>query len=140
VIGQDIPYRDPDTYKLSLKMEFKAEAAPSHDKVNMLNKKDYDGRPKLYLNASLELLTLVKGDYKIKVFNSENTVLVSRKLKSPTSFLLKLGFAHKMKNVKSPNTFTINFINKEKTIISKIYLEVKEGGDFMVNGKRFGKI
>jgi len=140
VIRQDIPYRDESTYKLSLKMEFKFESAPNINKVDMVNKPNYNGASQMYLNASLKLLSLLDEDYKIRVVNNIGSVLVSKKLKSPDIFLVKLGFANHMKSQTSPNTFTIQFINKEKEITSQIILEIKENGDFMVNGKRFGKV
>lgn len=139
-VSQDIPYRDETTYKLSLKMEFKTEPARSSNEVDLVNVIDRNSGPQLYLNASLELLTLSEGDYRIKIFNGENGLLTSKKLKTPTTFLFKLGYANHMKIGKSPNLFTIQFINKEKKVISQIILEIKEDGDFMVNNKRFGKV
>jgi hypothetical protein len=121
-------------------MEFKTEPRPSNDRIEMENKKRYDYSPQMYLNASLELLNIQKDDYKIKIFNSAGTTLVSKKLKSPDTYLIKLGYANGMKDRTSPNTFTIHFINKEKKITSHIFIEINKDGDFMVNGERFGKV
>jgi len=139
-IGQDIPYRDESTYKLSLKMEFKVEKPPNSNKIEFADKTKYSPEPQLYLNASLELITLVEDDYKIKVITNIGSGLLSKKIKSPDTFLIKLGYANHMKSQTSPNKFTIQFINKEKKTTSLIILEIKEDGDFMVNGKRFGKV
>lgn len=139
-LSQDITYRDEATYKLSLKMEFKVEPAPSKDRLELAYKKPHNREPQLYLNASLELLTLIEGDYRLKVTNNDNGLVISRKLKSPDTFLFKLGFARQMKEKIIPNAFTIQFFNKSKEVTGQIILEVKADGDFIVNGKRFGKI
>ncbi len=136
----DIPYRDPSTYKLSLKMEFKTEPTESNDKVDMVYRKKNNSGPQLYLNASIELLKLLEDDYKIKIFKNNNGLLISKKLKSPDTLLFKLGYAEKIKSGESPSKFTIQFINKAKKITSQIILEIKENGDFIVNGKQFGKV
>jgi len=136
----EVPYRDESSYKLSLKMEFKTEKAPSNDKVDMVYTKKRSNGPLLYLNASLELLTLLENDYRIKVINSKKVVIKSARLKSPTTILFDLGFAEYMKSEKSSNTFTIQFIDKKRNVVSHIFLEIKKDGDFMVNGKRFGKV
>ena len=137
---QDIPYRDEASYKLSLKMAFKVIPAPDKNKVDVSKIKTHNNDPQLYLNASLELLTLIDGDYRIKVTDSNNTLSISRKLKSPDIFLFRMGFASQMKDNTAPNVFTIQFLNKNKEVTGLIILEVKEDGDFIVNGKVFGKI
>jgi hypothetical protein len=45
-----------------------------------------------------------------------------------------------MKDKASGNVFTIQFLNKQKDVTSQIVLEIKATGDFIVNGKVFGKV
>jgi len=139
-MSQDIPYRDEATYKLSLKMEFKVEPTPSKNYVDGVFEKTHTIEPQLYLNASLELLALIDEDHRLKVTSNDNGLVISRKLKSPDIFLFKLGFAGQMKKKTTPNVFTIQFFNKKKEVTSRIILEIKEDGDFIVNGKHFGKV
>lgn len=137
---QDIPYRDKDTYKLSLKMEFKLETPADVNQLELSKKKRYSNEPKLFLNTSLEILTLLEYDHRVRIIDNNDRVLISKRLKSPNTFLFKLGYAHYMKDKQSANMFVIDFLNKEKKVMSQIVIEIKEDGDFLVNNERFGKI
>lgn len=139
-ISQNIPYRNDSTYKLELKMEFKT---PEPADVNQVKPGQvFRNNPgvELYVNVKLKLLLLIEGDYKLKVVNNNGQAVLTTKLKKPDDYLIKLGRVKDVKERKTANLYIAQFYNKEKKLRSRITIEIKENGDFMVNNKLFGKI
>lgn len=139
-VSQDIPYRNDSTYKLELKMEFKTPEAADVNQVKPGQIFTNNSGIELYVNIKLKLLKLIEGDYKLKVVTNKGKAVLITKLKKPDDYLIKLGSVKDVKERKSAHLYTAQFYNKEKKLLSRITIEIKENGDFMVNSKLFGKI
>lgn len=140
LFAQQVPYRAEETYKLELDLKFKTSEPPDFNTVNpgVLNRNNNIGL-QLYVNVKLSILYVLPEDYKLKVINNKKVMVLSKKLKRPDEFVIKLGKAQDMKEGKAPNLYEVLFIGTNKTTQSRITIEIQENGDFLVNNQLFGK-
>ena len=138
---QDVPYRESSSYNLELGMEYK--------KISQDNTQTFKpGEPQAVMNTGydffltlkLDLLELTDKDFKIKITNDLNDIVLSKKIKKPQLFEIDLGRSTEIKSGKSARNYQIDFIDEDKKKHSQIQIEFNERGDFFVNGELFGKI
>ena len=139
-LAQEVPYRDESTYKLELKMEFKVPDPEPNNVIDPVKNRIIPTDPELYVNLNLKLLKLLPEDTKLKVMDNKGITKLTKKLKDPDEYLIKIGRAMYVKEKKIGNIITVMFFNGKKENTSRITIEFKENGDFIVNDQLFGKI
>jgi len=139
--GQNIPFREENTYKLELGMEYKA--IPSEGTSTIVPSQTSPFRntgSDFYLQIKLNLLQLLNDDFRIKIIDNYGRLVSSKKLKKPDQFVIDLGRSVEIKNGKASNKYRIEFVDDNKNTTSIILIEFTEEGNFLVNNILFGKI
>ena len=138
---QTVPFRDENTYKLELKMDYKKVPPPDTQEFvpgqnNTKNNTGFD----FYITLQLHVLTLLETDFKLKCENNRGDLIFAKKLKKTGVFTIDAGRMADIKAGKTARKYTIEFLNSDKKAESVILLEFNEHNEFLVNNVVFGKI
>lgn len=137
---QGVPYRDESTYEINLDYDFKNKVVDDRDVVQLSARRAKEKHGLLpYLIVNLVLLKVGPDDYRIKVTDSLEGVVLSKKIKPEQVYKIDMGFTDDMKDGVTPNQFVVHFIDQKKTVKNRIVLEVQEDGTFLINGQVHGK-
>ncbi|MEM6362697.1 MAG: hypothetical protein AAF149_10715 [Bacteroidota bacterium] len=140
-VQEDVPYEPRDNFGFELDYTFKTRPPPDSEKVYLAENRSVRGSQVLpYLKLRFEFSSFDATYFRYKVENHVGSVIKSRKLKFPDSYVLDMGFSDDVKDRVTPHQYTIYFYNKTKEPISKIAIEVAENGDLLLNGEFHGRI
>ncbi|MEM1406886.1 MAG: hypothetical protein AAGG59_08940 [Bacteroidota bacterium] len=138
---EDVPYESKENFGFELDYTFKTRPPPNNEKVYLTENKSVRGSQVLpYLKLRFEFSSFDATYFRYKVEDHIGSVIKSRKLKFPDSYVLDMGFSDDVKDRVTSHKYTIYFYNKAKEPISKIAIEVAENGNLLLNDEFHGRI
>ena len=138
---QEIPYRQENTYEIKLDYDFKNRVVDDQDVVRVSERFRKERHGLLpYLIVNFSLLKIEPDDYRIRVTDNAEDLVLSKKIKPDQVYKIDMGFTDDMKDGVTPNRFNIHFIDQQKTLKSRVVLEVLEDGTFLVNERVHGRL
>ncbi|MEM6524427.1 MAG: hypothetical protein AAF693_11565 [Bacteroidota bacterium] len=142
VSAQDpIPYEPKENFRFELDYTFKTRPPPDTDKVSFVESNTPRGSQVLpYLKVKFEFSDFDVKYFKYKVQNYSGSIIKTRKIRLPESYVLDMGFSDDLKDRITSHKYSIYFYEKSKKAISKIDIEVAENGDLFLNGEFHGRI
>jgi hypothetical protein len=140
IFFQDTPYKPKEEFELKLDLQFKPRAKPDGSKIEMERRTGNNtGMPAPYLFLNLKVLKPVAEEVRVKVINT-NATLLNKKFEPQMVIRLDLGFVDDIKDRVAPHHLFVNFLSKDKTTLSKIEIFFEKDGTYLVNGEKRGKL
>lgn len=138
-----VPYKPSSEYEVIIDYNF--EDRPPVDRTNSDYREGGESSrrtsagPLPYLKLELKILKTDSEEVKVRVVNSQDNVLLNRKVTAGMVIKLDVGFIADVKDRVAPNEFTVLFYSDSKKVTSRIHLVIMEDGTFMVNEVKKGK-
>lgn len=140
IFFQDVPYKPKEEFELKLDLQFKPRPKAEGTKIELEQRSNSGGMPAPYLFLNLKVLKPVPEEVRVKVIQNLDATLLTRKLDPGLVVRLDLGFVDDIKDRATPHHFFVNFLSKEKTILSRIEIFFEKDGTYLVNGEKRGKL
>jgi hypothetical protein len=138
---QDVPYKPKEEFELKLDLHFKQRPAASSNTVELEKKTlPSSGMPAPYLYLNLKVLKPAMDEVRVKVTQSPNATLMSRKFDPSVIVKLDLGFTDDIKDRVSAHHYFITFFSKARVPLSKIEIFFEPDGTYLVNGEKRGRL
>lgn len=140
LLQSEVAYKPNDHYEVKLDYRVQQRTAPLPTTVNLDDTRQQPATGLLpYVDVLLHIKTLATDEVRIRIEDSEDRVVVSKKAKAGDVLKIKLGFTDDMKDRVTAHQYTILFLTEAKVPVSRIVLDVGEDGLFTVNGVTRGK-
>ncbi|CAN5612817.1 hypothetical protein BH10BAC4_BH10BAC4_24340 [soil metagenome] len=143
---ETILYKQNEDFEVTVDFFFKQRVGynDSNLRINFetssLEKKDLSGTgPLPYLIVYFKMIKLADNEVKVRVINNNGKLIYAGKAVEGEKFKIDMGFTDDMKDRVGAFGYDINFINKDKDIVSRATLLVLEDGTFLVNAEKRGK-
>ncbi len=135
-----LPYEPKENFGFELDYSFKTKPPPENSKVSLVENADYTAQPLPYLKVRLSFNDLPDHYFRFRVENNKGSIVKNKKIKTPETYILDMGFSDDLKDRVTPHKYTIFFLTKDKERISMIQIEVEENGNLLLNGEFHGRI
>jgi len=147
VLFQDEPPMKPtEEFEIKLKFEFKERNLADPNRVELSQTaKEYERTkgghgPLPYLFLNLRVLKQAPDEERVRVVQNASKAVVSKKFDKETVIKIDLGFTDDIKDRISPHEYTVYFLTKDKTPVSKVIIYFEKDGTYLVNGQVRGKL
>ncbi len=143
--GTPVPYKPKDEFEILIDYQFKNRSAADaltvdySDTKEDLDKKRYAAGVRPYLILNMKLLKLSSDEVKVRAINTEGRTVYNKKVMVGDLVKFDMGFTDDIKDRVGPYAVTVVFLSKDKKETSRIYLNVREDGTFLVNDEVRGK-
>ena len=137
--AQEIPYKNSDEFELFTSFHLVKEQPEKRPDYVVTPVKKYDPTPQMYLYATLKILKVNENEASLRAYTAENLLKYKKKMKEGLELQFDFGNFESIKKREIPHLFTIFILDKSKTKIGKIEIEVLENGAIFVNGRPHGK-
>lgn len=141
----EVPLKPKEEFTVELNFSFKdrpiADTKPTYENKDIKVDRDRNSGPLPYLGLKVKFLKVSDEEVRIKVINTNNRTMLTRKLEVNEVFLIDVGFTDDIKD-RMPGVsseFNIFTLSAKKKEISRIHILIQEDGSFLVNGERRGK-
>ncbi|MDZ7647432.1 MAG: hypothetical protein U5K54_09745 [Cytophagales bacterium] len=132
--------------EFELKINFTIEERPAADPY----KKSYDvsaedrshkdkGGSLPYLKVKLTMLKISDQEFRIRVIDINGNLVSTKKIEPNVEVKIDWGFSEDIKDRIVTPEYTVLFLNKDKKVLSRIYMIIQEDGTFLVNDEKRGK-
>lgn len=135
----DVPFKPNEEFELKLNFEFKTRVTDKTVAFTDGSTKPSVG-PLPYLNANLKVLKLGTEEVRVRVLRNRGDNLMARKAEPDMLIKMDMGFTDDIKDQVTANEYTILFLSKDKTPLSKIQILFHRDGTYLVNGEKRGKV
>ena len=135
----EIPYKPNVEFDLKLNFEFKTRVKDNTIRFPDTSITTATG-PLPYLNANLKVLKLGTEEVRVRITRNRGDNIMSKKAAVDMLIKLDMGFTDDIKDQVSANQYTILFLSKDKTPLSKIEILFQRDGTYLVNGEKRGKV
>ena len=142
----DVPYKTETEFSVKFNLTFKKRAEAPHkdwvasDAAAPVNESPDSNSPLPFMQVSLEVLTKLPDEVKLRIVNSEGKQILKKKIDQGMKQVVFSEFVDDITADASDYNHTIYFLNKEGDSINKIVIEFDEEGFYLVNGKKKGKL
>ena len=133
----EVPFKPNEEFDLKLNFEFKTRTTDTS--ISFTETRKQNG-PLPYLNMDLKVLKLGAEEVRVRVTRNRSDNIMSKKAEADMLIKLDLGFTDDIKDQVTANEYTIFFLSKEKTPLSKIEILFQKDGTYLVNGEKRGKV
>lgn len=141
LVQDEIPLKANDEFELKIDLQFKQRPKADVNTVELDRRTlPTSGMNAPYLYINLRILKPATEEVRVKVMSNKNETLLSRKFDPSVLIKLDLGFTDDIKDRAAAHQYTVTFLNKEKSPLSKIEIFFEEDGSYIVNGQKRGKI
>lgn len=96
--------------------------------------------PTPYVVLSVAINKINDNETRLKVFQEDNKLVFSKKLKEKTEFSLDAGYTDDLVDQLPGHYHVIYFYNDKRKEVSRIVINFDKDGNYSVNGKPRGKI
>ena len=134
----EVPFKPNEEFDLKLDFEFKSRTADHSVAYSETSKRQSGPLP--YLNVNLKVLKLGAEEVRVRVTRNKGDNILSKKAEADMLIKLDLGFTDDIKDQVTANEYTIFFLSREKTPLSKIEILFQKDGTYLVNGEKRGKV
>ena len=139
-VQDDIAYEPKENFEFELDYQFKVKPPPDGDQVSLVEGTEYRAQPLPYLKVKFSFSDFPGHYFRLKVVDSNGSVRKNKRLKLPETYILDMGYSDDLKDRVAPHKYTLFFVTREKEMISKVEVEVKEDGNLLLNGEFHGRI
>lgn len=138
---QDTPFKNKEEFDVKLNFEFRQRPSESNTYTYRYQEKVDRSTPMLpYLTIDLKLNKLSTDETRIRVVNSKQANVFSKKAQEGLIIKLDLGFTDDLKARVASHEYVAELLNAEKNPVSRIVIFFGEDGSYFVNGEKRGKI
>lgn len=138
---QQVPYKPSEEFELKIDYIFKDRPSVDRQTVNFDasdNQKNAGGAMP-YLKIELKVLTISEDEVRVRIINSEGSLVLNRKTTPDMLIKLDWGYTEDIKDKLTTHEFMVYFNDEKKKSVSKVVLTILEDGTFMVNEEKRGK-
>lgn len=144
-IFQEVPYKADNEFTVELNLSFKQRPPASNytynfDETSREYKKRNMPGPTPYVELSVSIDKPNDNEDRLKVFQADEKMVLSKKLKGKLEFKLDAGYTDDLVDQLPGHYHLISFYDDEKKEVSRIVINFDKDGNYFVNGKARGKI
>lgn len=141
LIFQDTPFKKKEEFDVKLNFEFRQRPSESNTYTYRYQEKTDRSTPMLpYLTIDLKLNKLNTYETRIRIVNSKQVSVFTKKAQEGLIIKLDLGFTDDLKDRVTSHEYIALLLNTEKNPVSRIVISFEEDGSYFVNGEKRGKI
>lgn len=96
--------------------------------------------PTPYLVLSVSIDKVNDNETRLKVFQADEKMVYSKKLKQEVKFSLDAGYTDDLVDQLPGHLHVISFYDDKRNEVSRIVINFDKDGNYFVNGKQRGKI
>ncbi|MFZ1807208.1 MAG: hypothetical protein WAU36_08305 [Cyclobacteriaceae bacterium] len=142
---QEVPFKPDEEFTVALDLSFKQRPpAPSNtynfDDTSREYKKRNVPSATPYVNLSVSINRINDNETRLKVFQANKKMVLSKKLKKEIEFNLDAGYTDDLVDQFPSHQHIISFYDDKKNEVSRIVINFDKDGNYSVNGKVRGKI
>ncbi|MEZ4946104.1 MAG: hypothetical protein R2804_11270 [Cyclobacteriaceae bacterium] len=142
---QEVPFKADEEFTIELDLSFKQRPPASNytynfDETSREYKKRTMPGPTPYVVLSVAINKINDNETRLKVFQEDNKLVFSKKLKEKTEFSLDAGYTDDLVDQLPGHYHVIYFYNDKRKEVSRIVINFDKDGNYSVNGKPRGKI
>lgn len=135
---QEIPFKPDSEFEIRLDYSFRQKPARDDVTVSFEPISSSSGGQLPFLILHLDVKE-ANGASRIKVTSNKSSSIYNRKFKPGADYEIEVGFTDDAKDKVTANEYTIWFLDDNKQVLNRIFIEIKEEGDFFINGVKRGK-
>ncbi|HEY9049546.1 MAG TPA: hypothetical protein VIN08_26790 [Ohtaekwangia sp.] len=136
--ADEIPFKPKEEFDINLDFKFKVKAG-DHTQVYTTAQPASSG-PLPYLNLDIKMVKLTQEEVRVKVINSKDITVMSRKVVQGDVINLDIGYTDDVKGRVTEYEYIIYFLTRDKKPVSRIVIHFEEDGTFLVNGEKRGRV
>ena len=146
VVYQDtIPYKASEEFELKLNFQFKDRPRSDPNKLELdQTTREYERAHSAgqlpYLFLDFRVLKQQPQEIRVRVLQNNSKVVHNKKVDTSQIVKLELGFTDDIKDHVGPYEYTILLMDEDKRPVSRIVINFKTDGTYLVNGQMRGKI
>lgn len=133
-----VPYKHMDEFEVLVDYKFMERSAVDHNDATYHTRKEPTGLQP-YLVLYLKMKKLQEKELRIRIVDSNGSIVLNRKVSENTSYKLVFGFTEDVKEGLLANRFSVSLLSQDKEPVSRIELVVEPDGTFLVNEQKRGK-
>ncbi len=142
---QEAPYKPDEEFTIGLDLSFKQRPPASNYSYNFdETSREYKKRnmpgPTPYVVLSISIDKVGDNETRLKVFQADKKLVLSKKLKNKLEFKLDAGYTDDLVDQLPGHYHVISFYDDKKREVSRIEINFDKDGNYFVNGKIRGKI
>ncbi|HRK53416.1 MAG TPA: hypothetical protein PK185_05855 [Cyclobacteriaceae bacterium] len=142
---QEVPYKAEEEFTIGLDLSFKQRPPASNyaynfDETSREYKKRTMPGPTPYLVLSVSIDKVNDNETRLKVFQADEKMVYSKKLKQEVKFSLDAGYTDDLVDQLPGHLHVISFYDDKRNEVSRIVINFDKDGNYFVNGKQRGKI
>lgn len=142
---QEVPYKAEEEFTIGLDLSFKQRPPASNYEYNFdETSREYKKRtmpgPTPYLVLSVSIDKVNDNETRLKVFQADEKMVYSKKLKQEVKFTLDAGYTDDLVDQLPGHLHVISFYDDKRNEVSRIVINFDKDGNYFVNGKQRGKI
>ncbi|HPI79944.1 MAG: hypothetical protein M9954_14515 [Cyclobacteriaceae bacterium] len=142
---QEVPYKPDGEFTVALDITFKQRPPASNYTYNFdETSREYEKRtrpgPTPYVILSISIDKIKDNETRLKVFQGDDKVVLSKKLKRSLKFNLDAGYTDDLVDQLPGHYHTLLFYDDDKNEVSRIVINFDKDGNYFVNGKIRGKV
>jgi len=143
--SQDVPYKADDEFTVELDLSFKQRPPAASNTYNFDDtSREYKKRnrpgPTPYVVLSVSIDKINDNEARLKVFQADEKLVLSKKLKGKFVFQIDAGYTDDLVDQFPGHHHIISFYDDKKNEVSRIVINFDKEGNYSVNGKQKGKI
>lgn len=129
--------------EFEVKLDYQFKQRPLADANTVQLGRDYERRnsPSVlpYLVLNIKILMLPSEKMRVRITDNLQARDVFKKVDVNSIVELDLGFTDDMKDRVTAYRYTLTFVDRDKTPVNSIVINVDQDGSFFVNGENRGK-
>jgi len=142
---EDVPFKPDEEFTVELELSFKQRPPAASNTYNFDDtSREYKKRnmpsatPYVILSVSIDKIN--DNETRLKVFQADKKLVLSKKLKKDVEFKLDAGYTDDLVDQFPSHHHLILFYDDKRNEVSRIVINFDTDGNYTVNGKPRGKI